>query len=233
MRVVFVHGAFVKDAVWWWHRMLEPLELMGLRSHAVELPSCAMASATSGADLYADADAVRAVLASGDEPAIVVAHSYGGIVATDAAAGLGGVVRHLVYLTSMMPEVGESLADIAGPEPAPYVIPGPDGTAAVRPDEMPALFLQDCDDASLIEGALRRLVPQSSACFRQGPRAAAWKTVPSTYVVCAQDGAIAAADQRRRGIRAGRMVELPTGHHPFLTQPALFAQVIAEATTSA
>ena len=102
MKVVFVHGALVFDGAWWWHRMVEPLAAMGLGSRAVELPSC-VASAGALGDMYADADAVRTALDEEDEAVVLVGHSYGGMVITDAAAG-HECVRLLVYVSSLMPE---------------------------------------------------------------------------------------------------------------------------------
>jgi pimeloyl-ACP methyl ester carboxylesterase len=111
MKVVFVHGALVFDGEWWWHRMVEPLAALGLVSRAVELPSCVASPNASGeapGDMYADTDAVRAVLDEEDEPVVLVGHSYGGMVITGAASGYENV-KHLVYITSVMPELGETL----------------------------------------------------------------------------------------------------------------------------
>src|SRR5215210_2486563 len=122
MKVVFVHGALVFDGAWWWHRMVEPLAALGLGTRAVELPSCSVspeASVEAAGDVYADADAVRAVLDEEDELVVLVGHSYGGMLITDAAAGHENV-RHLVYVTSVMPELDETLAGLGGGrEPGP------------------------------------------------------------------------------------------------------------------
>src|ERR671916_3256674 len=116
MKVVFVHGALVFDGEWWWHRMVEPLAALGLGSRAVELPSCLAspgASPEAPGDMYADADAVRAALDEEDEPVVLVGHSYGGMLITDTAAGHGNV-KHLIYVTSVMPERDETLAGLGG-----------------------------------------------------------------------------------------------------------------------
>ncbi len=97
MLILFVHGALVRDADWWWHRMPGPLAALGLRTAAVELPSC-----VGRGDLAADAAAVRAATAAAvaaGEPVALVGHSYGGTVVTEA----GGDAAHLVYVTSYSP----------------------------------------------------------------------------------------------------------------------------------
>ncbi|MPY59118.1 alpha/beta fold hydrolase [Streptomyces spongiae] len=227
MRVVFVHGACALDADWWWHRMVEPLAALGLDSRSVELPSCGeRAGAGPGADLHADADAVRAVL---DEepghPALLCGHSYGGMVITDAAAGRDDVAQ-LLYVTAVVPDSGESIASLAGPEPAPWVVPREDGTVVPNTAaDLRGAFLHDRDEEAT-EGAFRRLGPQSQAALAQAPRGIARHDIPSTYVVCAEDRATPPVRQREFARRASTVIDLPTGHHPFLSHPALPAEVI-------
>ncbi|MFD7403871.1 alpha/beta fold hydrolase [Streptomyces sp. NPDC059866] len=229
MRVVFAHGACALDSDWWWHRMVEPLAALGLESRSVELPSCGeRAGAAYGADLYADADAVRAVL---DEepghPALLCGHSYGGMVITDAAAGRDDI-RHLLYVTAVVPDVGESLAALAGPNPAPWVVPRDDGTVVPNTAvDLRGAFLYDCDEEA-VAGAFRRLGPQSQAVFAQAPRGVAWHETPSTYVVCTGDRATPPEKQREFARRASRVLDLPVGHHPFLSHPGLLADLIGE-----
>ena len=231
MKVVFVHGALVFDGAWWWHRMVEPLAAMGLGSRAVELPSC-VASAGALGDMYADADAVRTALDEEDEAVVLVGHSYGGMVITDAAAGHESV-RHLVYVTSVMPERDETLASFGGGrEPGPWMDPRPeDGTMGIKAELVPDAFMQDCDEEA-VAGALRRLTRQPLAVFGQAPRAVAWHEKPSTYVVCAEDRATPPEAQREFARRADSIVELTTGHHPMLSAPENLARVLAEAATA-
>ncbi|MFF7247468.1 alpha/beta fold hydrolase [Embleya sp. NPDC008237] len=231
MRVVYVHGACVTDGAWWWHRMVEPLAAHWLDTRAVELTSAGTDVAELG-DLYDDIAATRAVLEDTDEPTIVVAHSYGGMVVTEAAAGLASV-RRLVYVTSVMPEPGETLADFAGAEPAPWMEVGNDGTISARPETAAEVFLQGCDDPAIVAEAVRRLVPQSMAAFGQSPAAAAWRNVPSTYVVCTEDRGSSVAWQRERATRADHVIEIPTDHHPFLSRPQLFADLLARIALAA
>jgi pimeloyl-ACP methyl ester carboxylesterase len=234
MKVVFVHGALVFDGAWWWHRMVEPLAALGMATRAVELPSCVPAPGVSGeavGDMYADADAVRAALGEEDEPVVLVGHSYGGMVITDAASGQENV-KHLVYVTSVMPERGETMASFGGSELGPWMDPHPeDGTMGIKAELAPDAFMQDCDEAA-VKGALERLTRQSLAVFGQAPRAVAWRERPSTYVVCAEDRATPTEAQREYARRAGKVVEVPTGHHPFLSRPELLARVLAQAAAT-
>jgi pimeloyl-ACP methyl ester carboxylesterase len=198
MKVVFVHGALVFDGAWWWHRMVEPLAALGMTTRAVELPSCVSDPGAFGeamADMYADADAVRATLGEEDEPVVLVGHSYGGMVITDAASGQENV-KHLVYVTSVMPEHGETLASFGGSELGPWMDPcEEDGTMGIKVELAPAAFMQDCDEATVDE-ALKRLTRQSLAAFEQVPRSVAWREKPSTYVVCTEDRATPPEAQR-------------------------------------
>ncbi len=96
---------------------------------------------------------------------------------------------------------------------------------------MQELFFADCDDGTFAE-ALTRATPQSQAAFGQPVRRVAWREIPSTYVVCAEDRAIPAAGQRAHAAKATRIVELACGHHPFLSQPETLAQIIADAAST-
>ncbi|MGH3997140.1 MAG: alpha/beta hydrolase [Pseudonocardiaceae bacterium] len=229
MQVLFVHGALVGDGQWWWHRMVEPLARRGLATGAVVLPSCEEAPGELG-DMYADAAAVSEAVAAAGEPVILCGHSYGGTVITEAGAGEPHV-RHLVYITSVLPDLGQSLADAAGAGPVPWVHSQPDGTAVLRSDRLRELFFADCDDGTFTE-ALARAIPQSLSAFGQPVRRVAWREVPSTFVVCAEDRAIPAAGQRAQAAKATRTVELACGHHPFLSQPETLAQIIADAAST-
>jgi len=222
MRVVFVHGACVRDGAWWWHRTAELLMQQGIPSVAPPLPSCGEGGGKAGADgpgLPEDVAAVRQVLQDSDEPTVVVAHSYGGIVTAEAAAGVGSV-RHLVLVSSYLPEVGQSLSDFGDGTPAPFLDIDPDtGTIGVRPQFLLPTFLQDCDPDIQAQAA-NKLARQNVQVTAQPVGAAAWQRVPSTYLVCAQDNGTSARLQREFARKAGAVVELDTGHHPFLSQPA-------------
>jgi pimeloyl-ACP methyl ester carboxylesterase len=222
MRVVFVHGACVRDGSWWWHRTGELLQEQGVGSATPALPSCGEAgepAGTGGPGLPEDVAAVRQVLHGSDEPTIVVAHSYGGIVAAEAAAETDSV-SHLLLISSYLPEVGQSLSSFGDGTPAPFLEMDVDaGTFGVRPRFLAETFLQDCD-ADTTTQARSHLARQSLHVTGQPVRAAAWQQVPSTYLVCAQDRGTPVGLQREFARRAGKVVELDAGHHPFLSRPA-------------
>jgi len=226
MRVVFIHGAFSRDGAWWWAPAAAALDRHGIASTAVALPSCGeQGTAPSGAGpgLEDDAAATTAVLDNGG-PAILVAHSYGGMVASQA--GEHPAVRALVYISSFLPAVGETVATIsAGPDPVP-VIPHADGSVSVDDRDVKAFdarFLHDVDDPALVRGAHDRLCAQASVVFGTPVTAAAWQRVPSTYLVCAQERSTHPDLQRAQAARAGTVHELPAGHFPFLSRPDLVA----------
>jgi len=154
----------------------------------------------------------------------VVAHSYGGIVAAEAAAGLEAVA-HLARVSSYLPEVGQSLSSFAGPEPAPFLdVDLQAGTLGVRPDLLTATFLQDCPDVA--DEATHHLARQSLSVTQQPVRAAAWQQVPTTYLVCTLDRGTPVEAQRGFAERAGSVVRMETGHHPFLSQPQAVADLV-------
>lgn len=223
--LIFAHGACVRDGGWWWSEMTAPLAERGISSVAVALPSCGESGGRLG-DLYDDADACRRAIAEADAPVILCGHSYGGMVITEA--GADERVTQLLYVTSVMADAGESQGDLIGSEPAPWLLPGDDGTIGVDPELVRELFLQDCDEATA-EQALARLTRQSLAPFAQAPREVAWKQKPSTYFVCTEDLATPPEVQRGRIRAEARSVDFQAGHHPFLSRPHAFAaSIVAE-----
>ena len=228
MRVVFVHGACVKDGSWWWHRTAALLSEQGVESEAPGLPSCGETGVTTsaaGPGLADDVAAVRSVLTASDEPTVVVAHSYGGIVTAEAAAGVDSV-RRLLLVSSYLPEAGQSLSSFGGEEPGPFLDIDPvSGTFTVRPEALADTFLQDCDQ-EIQRAAMDKTARQSLAVLEQPVQSAAWQDIATTYVVCADDRGTPADRQREFARRAGSVVELDAGHHPFLSQPAAVRDLI-------
>jgi len=229
MRVVFVHGACVRDGAWWWHRAASELRERGIGSVSPALPSCGEgdgAPGHHGPGLPEDVATVRAALTGGDEPTVVVGHSYGGIVAAEAAVGVAAV-RHMVFVSSYLPEPGESLSTFGADTPPPFLDFDPgSGTFGARPGLFAETFAQDCPPDVAREAATR-LARQTLAVTGQPVREVAWPGLPTTYVVCTEDRGTPAAAQREFARRAGTVIEVAAGHHPFLSRPGTVAGIIA------
>jgi pimeloyl-ACP methyl ester carboxylesterase len=229
MRVVFVHGACVRDGSWWWHLTAELLAARGIASFAPALPSCGETGTSAGPEgpgLSEDVAAVRQVLQTGSEPTVVVAHSYGGIVAAEAAVRIE-TVRHLLLVSSYLPDAGQSLSSFGDGAPAPFLdIDAEGSTFGVRPESLADTFLQDCS-AEIVDEAVNHLARQSLSVTQHPVTSSAWQQVPTTYVVCTEDRGTPVAAQREFARRADKVVELNTGHHPFLSQPGAVADLIS------
>jgi pimeloyl-ACP methyl ester carboxylesterase len=228
MELIFVHGALVRDGEWWWKRTADILQnSFGIHSRAVALPSCGetMPAEREGG-LVADAAALRRALDETDE-AIVVGHSYGGTVI--AEAGHHRSVAHLLYISSYLPDVGQAQGAIMSGESDPVSIgdngDGTLGLAGYDAASFGARFLQDADEASQHE-AWQRVTAQAVGSFITPTGAAGWGNVDSTYIVCGEDRSTSRELQLFHANRATRFVELPTGHHPFITRPDLIAEQV-------
>lgn len=223
MELIFVHGALVRDGEWWWRRAADLLrERTGIQSRALALPSCGETAPEQVAGgLVADAAALRHELDDVDS-AIVVGHSYGGTVI--AEAGRHPAVAHLLYVSSYLPEVGQSQGAIMSGENDPVSIgDNGDGTLSVSGYDAAsfgARFLQDADDTTQRQ-AWERVTPQAAGAFVTPTSAAGWRGADSTYIVCGRDRSTSVELQRIHAGRATRSVELPTGHHPFVSRPDL------------
>lgn len=228
MELIFVHGALVRDGKWWWQRSADLLwERAGIRSRAVALPSCGETTPEQVAGgLVADAAALRAELDDVDS-AIVVGHSYGGTVI--AEAGHHPAVAHLLYVSSYLPDAGQSQGMIMNGERDPVSIgDNGDGTLVVSgydANSFGVRFLQDADDATQHQ-AWDRVTAQSAGAFMTPTSAAGWLGIDSTYIVCGQDRSTSVELQRFHAERATRSAELPTGHHPFISRPDLVVEQV-------
>jgi pimeloyl-ACP methyl ester carboxylesterase len=222
MELIFVHGALVRDGQWWWQRTGDLLqEVTGIRSRALALPSCGEVAAEIGEGLVADAAALRRALDAVDS-AIVVGHSYGGTVI--AEAGQHAASSHLLYISSYLPDVGQAQEAIMSGESSPVSLgDNGDGTLSLTgydTTSFGARVLQDADESTQRE-AWNRVTAQDAAAFVTPTTAAGWQGVDSTYLVCAEDRSTSLELQRVHAARATRSVELPTGHHPFISRPEL------------
>jgi pimeloyl-ACP methyl ester carboxylesterase len=221
--VLLVHGAW--HGAWCWEGLAAALRAEGRRTFTVDLPS-ASAAAGNDAGMYDDARVIRKQLALIDGPVVVVAHSYGGFPATEAAAAAANVSQ-LIYVTAFQTEAGESVATAAraGGVPLP---PARNGAMAPPVDGAADLLYGGVAHADA-DRARARLVPQTVRSFHEELTNAAWTTIPSAYVVCEQDQAIPAALQESMATRAQSVHHLPAGHSPFLSMPAQLARLITGA----
>src|SRR4249920_2443204 len=180
MTVVLVHGAW--HGAWCWERVVAGLSHRGVRAVAVDLPGHG-ADPGPFTDLHGDAARVRDVLDGLDQSVVLVGHSYGGAVVTEA--GDHTCVEHLVYIAGFPLDAGEACTSAAVDEPAtariswegrPDVgagfITGPDGRVTLEASAAAACFYNDCDDES-VRWALARLGPQPLLNLEQEPRAVA------------------------------------------------------------
>ncbi len=229
MELLFVHGALVRDGQWWWQPTADLLkERTGIRSRAVALPSCGETTPEQVAGgLVADAAALRAALDDAGS-AIVVGHSYGGTVI--AEAGQHPAVAQLLYVSSYLPDVGQSQAAIMSGEGDPVaIVDNGDGTLSVSgydATSFGARFLQDADETTQ-QQAWERVTAQAAGAFMTPTSAAGWQGIESTYIVCGQDRSTSVDLQRFHAARATRSVELPTGHHPFISRPDLMVEQVS------
>ena len=217
--VILVHGAW--HGAWAWDGIVARLSAEGIRSVALDLPSKGRDTSALG-DLRDDAETVRAAIAAAGAPALVVGHSYGGLPVSEGA----GDAAHLIYLAAFMIEPGQSLLGLRGGVEPEWWITSEDGRT-VFPDDPRHVFYADCEPA-VAERAEAALVPHRKAVFSQELRSAAWRTVPSTYVVCERDNAVPPALQELMAGRAGTVSRIDSSHSPFLSRPDEVTAIIQE-----
>lgn len=216
--VLLVHGAWYGP--WMWGALVRELPDVDVRT--VALPSAGRDPAMLG-DLYADAAAVRSAVEQIHGPVLVCAHCYGGVPATEGAADLSNVVG-LVYLCAFQLDVGESVAAMAGGvRPDWWDVHAAEGYVdALRPLEV---FYADVDEA-VARDSIMSLGHQSLAALGQRVTKAAWRSIPSTYVLCEQDRVVPVAAQEAMAQRAGRVLRIPSSHSPFLSRPGQLAGIL-------
>jgi pimeloyl-ACP methyl ester carboxylesterase len=235
MPVVLVHGAW--HGAWCWERVIAALAQRAIEAVAIDLPGHGDDRGTL-TDLHGDADRVRLALDGFDQPVVLVGHSYGGVVVTEA--GVHPAVAELFYIASFNLDAGESAMSAAVAESESARIDHSDrpdalarfrvtddGTSTVDPEGARILFYNDCA-AEVADWAVARLGPHPMATLSQSPDAVAWRHLPSTYAVCTLDNVVHPDLQRILARRADRTLEWVSGHSPFLSQPEVVADAIAE-----
>jgi pimeloyl-ACP methyl ester carboxylesterase len=238
--VVLVHGAW--HGGWCWDRVAGPLRDAGLVVYTPDLPSPGSMAPEPG-DLATDAASISTLLDSIEGPVVLVGHSYGGAVITQA--GDHPAVSHLVYVCAFALDDGESCMTAAAslPETAAIshdnrtdvsagFIPSEDGTAtSLMPEVALAALYNDCD-AETAAWAIAQLRPQTLVALSGVPNAIAWRSCDSTYVVCTDDQIIHPDLQRILARRCTSSVEWPTSHSPFLSCPDLAIELLRELAQS-
>ncbi len=221
--VVLVHGAFADGSGW--RGVYDDLTARGYRVSMVQNPLTSLAD---------DVAATQRVLARQQGPSVLVGHSYGGVVITDA--GDDPRVAALVYVSAIAPDVGESTGQALAAIPAPpefVVDPQADGFGFINLERFKAAFAADLSDQ---DAAFLRdsQVPISLAIFGAPVTHAAWRAKPSWYVVASEDHAISPVLLRQFAQRMNaQTVEIPASHVSFISHAHEVADVIDRAARAA
>jgi pimeloyl-ACP methyl ester carboxylesterase len=218
--VVLVHGGFVDGAGW--EGVHQILTQDGYDVRIVQNPTLSLAG---------DVAATRQIVAQANGPVVLVGHSYGGVVITEA--GNDPKVAKLVYITAFAPDKGESVAslikDPAPGAPVPPILPPQDGFLFLDNAKFAASFAADVEPAKARFMADSQ-VPWGLEALGGTVTEPAWRTKPSWYLVAADDHMIPPAAQRFMAERAGAKVAEHTGSHAiYVSRPEAVAAVIKDA----
>ncbi len=221
--IVLVHGGFVDGSGW--EDVYRILEKDGYRVSIVQNPTTSLAD---------DVAVTKRVIAEQKGPVILVGHSYGGAVITEA--GNDPSVTGLVYITAFAPDGGESVASlIKDPPPGapvPPILPPTDGFLALDKAQFAASFAADVapEKADFMANSQ---VPWGVAALSGTISEPAWKAKPSWYLVATDDRMIPPAAQRLMSKRAGSsVVEVKGSHAIYVSQPKAVAELIQKAAKS-
>jgi len=218
--VVLVHGGFVDGSGW--RQVHELLIADGYRVTVVQNPTLSLAG---------DVLATLRVLRAQDGPCVLVGHSYGGVVISEA--GTDDSVAALVYIAAFAPDTGESVNSIlADPEPGapvPPILPPQDGFLFLDRDKFHASFAGDLTEAEARFMADSQ-VPWGVDALGGEVTQPGWRSKPSWYLVATDDHMIPPPAQRAMAERAGATVsEVAASHSLYVSQPAATADVIRQA----
>jgi pimeloyl-ACP methyl ester carboxylesterase len=222
--VVLVHGGFVDGSGW--QGVYESLTRDGFRVAVVQNPTLS---------LDGDAQATRQIIDAQDGPVVLVGHSYGGAVITEA--GTHPNVAALVYICAFAPDQGESVGSLIAGFPAdgpqPPILPPRDGFLFLDRDKFHASFAADlpAEQAAFMADAQ---VPWNVAAPAGAITEASWRTKPSWYLVTTQDRMIPPPAQRTMAGRIGAtQSEVTASHSVYVSQPEAVATLIAQAAAAA
>lgn len=221
--VVLIHGGFVDGSGW--RAVYDRLRAEGHRVAVVQHPTVSLAG---------DVDAVKHVLDEIDGPAVLVGHSYGGVIVTEA--GNDPRVTGLVYIAAFAPDKGESvntlIADPAPGAPVPPILPPRDGFLHLDRDKFHESFAGDlpADEAAFMADSQ---VPWGLDALGGAVSDAAWRTKPSWYLVAGDDRMIPPPAQRAMAERAGATVrEVPGSHSVYVSQTQAVADLVEQAVAA-
>jgi len=222
--VVLVHGGFVDGSGW--EGVYKILTKDGYTVSVVQNPTISLAD---------DVAATKRIIAAQNGPVILVGHSYGGAVITEA--GNDPNVVGLVYITAFAPDKGESVSSlIKDPPPGapvPPILPPQDGYLFLDRGKFPASFAADVD-AERAAFMADSQVPWGVGALSGTISEPAWKTKPSWYLVVTEDKMIPAPAQRFMSQRAGSTVDEVAGSHAiYVSQPNAVAAIIKKAAGAA
>lgn len=231
--VVLVHGALAGSWIWW--KLTPELEARDIAYKSVDLPTCS--AVDTSIDVHDDARHVHSVMDEIDGPIVLLGNSYGGVVITEAAVDHPRV-RRLVYLAAFMPEAGENLIEVMTSNTTPEFGEGirilDDGRMSADIEMELRLGLQQASSAD--HEVLRANTPEAmsmGADFSMSLAEVAWRTIPSTYVVCTEDLSIKPDAQRKWATeRATDFVEFPFDHCPQVSHPKEIADLLTRLTSN-
>lgn len=221
--VVLVHGAFADGSGW--RGVYDDLTARGYRVTIVQNPLTSLAD---------DVSATRRALARQDGGTILVGHSWGGVVITEA--GVDDKVKGLVYVSALTPDVGETAGDQyeGFGIPSTFVIEEQaDGFGYINAERFQEGFAADVSDA---DAAFMRdsQVPIAMSVFATPVTQAAWRNRPSWFIVATEDAAISPPMLRAQAEKIGAtQVEIRASHVPMVSQPHAVADVIDQAARTA